>query len=69
MLAAGAAVMTVALASASSSAGTQQDFCHPDATDLLVTYQPVDHEVGSSAYYRAQLTLENRAADCELGPG
>jgi hexosaminidase len=66
VLAAAAAAATVALASASATASAQQDSCNPAARDLLVTYQPVEHTV-SGAYFRARLTLENRAADCELG--
>jgi hexosaminidase len=66
MLVAAAAATAVALAWAYASASAQQHVCHPDASDLLVTYRPVEHS-SSGAYYRALLTLDNRAADCELG--
>ncbi|MFC6887236.1 MULTISPECIES: family 20 glycosylhydrolase [Actinomadura] len=57
-----AAACAAAIAPGSASAG-----CRPDARDLLMTYQPVDHTVTDGAYHRARLTLANRDGRCALG--
>lgn len=42
--------------------------CHPDARDLQVTYQPVDHTVTDAVYLKGKLTLANGSgAECALG--
>jgi hexosaminidase len=43
--------------------------CHPDASDLRVTFQPVDHSLAPAISFRARLTLSNRDEDCALGAG
>ena len=48
-----------------ASNAAAQVSCHPDPAELFVIYQPVDHsESGQS--FRARITLQNRAEDCEL---
>lgn len=66
MLAAAVLASTLALTSALPSAGAQGDSCHPDARDLFITYQPVDHG-DSGQSFRAELVLANRDGACELG--
>ena len=33
--------------------------CHPDADELQVTFQPVDHSIAPASWFRARLTLRN----------
>jgi hexosaminidase len=40
--------------------------CHPDADDLRVTFQPVDHSIAPASWFRARLTLRNIDRRCEL---
>src|SRR4051794_19590260 len=54
-------VLTTAPAQAATAA------CDPDARDLSVTFQPIDHTVTDAQYFRAQLTLANGDSRCALG--
>ncbi|TDB95729.1 family 20 glycosylhydrolase [Actinomadura sp. 7K534] len=63
-----AAALTAALA-AVLSPGAASAACHPDARDLLLTYQPVDHTVTDARYHLARLTIDNRDRRCALGGG
>jgi hexosaminidase len=65
-LAAAALVGALALTSALPGSGKPGGSCHPDADDLFVTHQPVDHSADAT-FYRARLVLENRDTRCELG--
>ncbi|NYD52567.1 hexosaminidase [Actinomadura luteofluorescens] len=68
-----AAVLSAAALAASLAAivtpGAAAADCHPDARDLMVTYQPVDHTVADAQYHRARLTIDNRDDRCALGSG
>ncbi|MGW2314836.1 hypothetical protein, partial [Actinomadura luteofluorescens] len=68
-----AAVLSAAALAASLAAivtpGAAAADCHPDARDLMVTYQPVDHTVADAQYHRARLTIDNRDGRCALGSG
>ncbi|RJL31861.1 family 20 glycosylhydrolase [Bailinhaonella thermotolerans] len=61
---AGALVLSVAPASVAAAEGRA---CRPDANELLVTFQPVDHTVGDHRYFRGEITVHNRDRGCELG--
>jgi hexosaminidase len=67
-LAAGAVISMLVMMAALPHASAQNQVCHPDPGDLFITYQPVNHSDSGSSF-RAQLTLENRAPDCEFGAG
>ncbi|HZC52220.1 MAG TPA: family 20 glycosylhydrolase, partial [Mycobacterium sp.] len=41
--------------------------CRPDARNLSITFQPIDHTVTDAQYFRAQLTLANGDGRCALG--
>jgi hexosaminidase len=64
LLAAGVlgAVLLLAGAPASAASGG----CHPDADELRVTFQPVDHSLAPASWFRARLTLENTDRRCAL---
>ena len=66
MLAAAVLASTFVLTSPLPNAGAQGASCHPDPSDLFITYQPVDHS-DTAQSYRAELVLGNRDAACELG--
>ncbi len=66
ILAAAVLASTFVLTSPLPSAGAQPASCHPDPSNLFITYQPVDHS-DSGQSYRAQLVLANRDTACELG--
>src|SRR6516165_10378158 len=53
-------------AKAGSEQASRRPACHPEASDLRVTYQPVEH-TASGQYFLARLTLENRSRACALG--
>jgi hexosaminidase len=55
-------LVCTAPARASGSAG-----CHPDADDLRVTFQPIDHSIAPASWFRARLTLQNTDRRCALG--
>jgi hexosaminidase len=40
--------------------------CHPDADELRVTFQPVDHSIAPASWFRARLTLRNSDRRCAL---
>ncbi|MGP4025563.1 family 20 glycosylhydrolase [Actinomadura sp. 3N407] len=61
-----AAALTAALA-AVVTPGAASAACHPDARDLLLTYQPVDHTVADAQYHLARLTIANHDRHCALG--
>lgn len=63
-----AAALTAALA-AVLPPGAASAACHPDARDLMLTYQPVDHTVADAQYHLARLTIDNRDRRCALGDG
>ncbi len=58
LIAALAAVITPGAASAA---------CHPDAHDLMVTFQPVDNTVADAQYHLSRLTIDNNDPRCALG--
>lgn len=64
---ASAAALTAALAVIAAPAPGAAAACRPDAGDLLLTYQPIDHTVADAQYVRARLTLANRDRRCGLG--
>jgi len=43
--------------------------CHPDADQLQVTFQPVDHSIAPASWFRARLTLRNNDRGCALAAG
>jgi hexosaminidase len=43
--------------------------CHPDADELRVTFQPVDHSIAPASWFRARLTLRNSDSRCALADG
>jgi hexosaminidase len=64
-----AATLACGLAAAgvpATASAADGDACHPDAKDLLVTYQPVRHSADATAV-QARLTLENHSTRCVLG--
>ncbi|GAA4225854.1 family 20 glycosylhydrolase [Actinomadura meridiana] len=61
-----AAALTAALLTA-APAGAASAACNPDARDLQVTYQPVDHTVADAKYHLARLTIDNNDSGCALG--
>ncbi|XRQ14891.1 family 20 glycosylhydrolase [Actinomadura welshii] len=63
-----AAALTAALAVVVPP-GAASAACHPDARDLMLTYQPVDHTVADAQYHLARLTIDNRDRRCALGAG
>src|SRR4051812_31631862 len=63
------ALLPVLVLPATASVAAPAHPCAPEADDLSVTYQPVDHTVGSWQYFRAQLTLKNNDHHCALGGG
>ncbi|MFG2001942.1 family 20 glycosylhydrolase [Spirillospora sp. NPDC048911] len=67
-----AAATAVALAATFAVASlprTASAACAPDARDLLMTYQPVDHTVTDASYFLARLTLANGDRRCSLAGG
>ena len=66
VLVAAALSSMVSLALGQVKAGSERRSCHPEASDLRVTYQPVEH-TASGVYFLARLTLENRSPTCALG--
>ncbi|TDC88737.1 family 20 glycosylhydrolase [Actinomadura sp. 7K507] len=63
-----AAALTAALAVVVTP-GAASAACHPDARDLMLTYQPVDHTVADAQYHLARLTIANHDRRCALGSG
>ncbi|MBX6767290.1 MAG: carbohydate-binding domain-containing protein, partial [Actinomadura rubrobrunea] len=63
---ASAAALAAALAVIAAPAPGAAAACRPDAGDLLLTYQPIDHTVADAQYVRARLTLANRDRRCGL---
>ncbi|RKS73671.1 hexosaminidase [Actinomadura pelletieri DSM 43383] len=63
-----AAALTAALLTA-VPAGAASAACNPDARDLMVTHQPVDHTVADAKYHLARLTIDNNDRRCTLGEG
>src|SRR5918992_1006904 len=57
-------LLCVAPGRATASAG-----CHPDADELRVTFQPVDHSLAPASWFRARLTLQNTDRRCALDSG
>jgi hexosaminidase len=43
--------------------------CRPDADELRVTFQPVDHSIAPASWFRARLTLRNTDRRCALADG
>ncbi|WP_158542894.1 family 20 glycosylhydrolase [Phytoactinopolyspora halophila] len=62
----GALIVTGAPANAGDDGDHGDDTCDPNPQDLRVTYQPVDHSVGGSAYHLASLTIDNHDTTCAL---
>ncbi|TYK43507.1 family 20 glycosylhydrolase [Actinomadura decatromicini] len=60
-----AAALTAALAVAVQP-GPASAACNPDARDLRITYQPVDHTVADAQYHLARLTIDNNDKRCAL---
>jgi hexosaminidase len=58
----------LALAGAPGAAAAPSD-CNPDADELRVTFQPVDHSIAPASWFRARLTLGNTDRRCALGEG
>ncbi|MEU5882596.1 family 20 glycosylhydrolase [Spirillospora sp. NPDC047279] len=65
----GSAVALAATFAVASTPLTASAACYPDAGDLLMTYQPVDHTVTDASYFLARLTLANGDGRCALGGG
>jgi hexosaminidase len=57
------------LAATTPGAAAAQGTCHPDADELRVTFQPVDHSIAPASWFRARITLRNADRDCALGGG
>jgi len=66
VLVAAALSSMLSLALGQVKAGSEQASCRPEASDLRITYQPVEH-TASGEYFLARLTLENRSRACALG--
>ena len=66
LLAAAALTTTFALTGAPSVASAATGGCHPDAKNLLVTFQPVDLTVTDAVYFRSQWTIANNDKRCSL---
>jgi hexosaminidase len=68
LLAAGLFGSVLALAAAPGPAAASTA-CHPDADELRVTFQPVDHSIAPASWFRARLTLRNNDRGCALAGG
>jgi hexosaminidase len=51
---------------AASGRASASSGCHPDADELRVTFQPVDHSIAPASWFRARLTLRNTDGSCAL---
>jgi hexosaminidase len=65
LLVAGLLGAVLMLAGAPAGA-TASGGCHPDADQLRVTFQPVDHSLAPASWFRARLTLQNTDRRCAL---
>jgi hexosaminidase len=58
----------LALAAAPGTAAATTG-CRPDADELRVTFQPLDHSIAPASWFRARLTLRNGDRRCALADG
>jgi hexosaminidase len=65
LLAAGLLGSVLVLAGTAGPAGAST-VCHPEADELKVTFQPVDHSIAPASWFRARLTLHNGDRRCAL---
>jgi hexosaminidase len=68
LLAAGLVGSALVLAGTAGQAAASPA-CHPDADELRVTFQPVDHSIAPASWFRARLTLRNSDSRCALADG
>jgi hexosaminidase len=61
----GAVLLLAAAPGRADAAGA----CRPDADQLRVTFQPVDHSLAPATWFRARLTLRNGDRGCALSDG
>ncbi len=66
---ASAALIAMALALAAAPGAAASATCRPDADELRVTFQPVDHSIAPASWFRARLTLRNTDRRCALADG
>jgi hexosaminidase len=64
-----AALLASALALAAAPGAGASATCRPDADELRVTFQPVDHSIAPASWFRARLTLRNTDRRCALADG
>src|SRR5918998_5255387 len=64
-----ALIASALLLAAASRASAAPGSCHPDADELRVTFQPVDHSIAPASWFRARLALRNSDRDCALAAG
>ena len=61
-----ALLAAVPLLAAAPGASAAPGDCNPDADELRVTFQPVDHSIAPASWFRARLTLRNGDRGCAL---
>ncbi|MET0761589.1 MAG: family 20 glycosylhydrolase [Thermoleophilaceae bacterium] len=61
-----ALLAAVPLLVAAPGASAAPGDCNPDADELRVTFQPVDHSIAPASWFRARLTLRNGDRECAL---